>query len=362
MDKPFLSTVTWNVKPLSILLDLESCGEIAHVPQLARFPSPAAIFGAKEAECVALVDKHASPAVRQLFHLIKERCETTSLRELMAADDGGLADDRKVGMLGYLAEAMLAEDHVSPREDWDVDRKELNVRRVKKDFFILRWGTPWVVDQEKAPLLALKRFIGLTASGSYGNLPVYKRVLGIQEPVKTVSTKPIDFKRLAGKTAEGRDIHGFFLVNLSGGEVKVNHVGIDPERIAGPLPDFAIIEFGEGAAFWWHTRGARSYFPPGTWPGRPRVFLGRSRARRAEVHPVNDVASQTRSKRGRQSEADAELKIQAEQPLSKKPRSSTKPPSSRKLLLRKLPSSRKPPFSRKPRVLHTASGRSPTLL
>lgn len=31
--------------------------------------------------------------------------------------------------------------------------------------------------------------------------------------------------------------------------------------VVGPLPDFAVIETGKAAVFWWHTEGSINYLP-----------------------------------------------------------------------------------------------------
>lgn len=92
-------------------------------------------FGSQGEECVALVDQTASPAVKELFHLIKsERERHHHLRDVMAGDEDGLAEGREFGMVAYIDEADLAEDYVEPRTDWDASRPVLHLKRVEDAF------------------------------------------------------------------------------------------------------------------------------------------------------------------------------------------------------------------------------------
>lgn len=135
----------WQTEDLCLALDLHTAGDVVPLPEFAPIPSPVANFGSQEEACVALVDETASPAVKELFHLIKsEREKNPQFRDAMARDEDGLAEYGKYGLVGYIDEAETAQDGVGPRTDWDVSRRVLQLKRVE-DVFILRVsGCPYL--------------------------------------------------------------------------------------------------------------------------------------------------------------------------------------------------------------------------
>ena len=44
-------------------------------------------------------------------------------------------------------------------------------------------------------------------------------------------------------------------------DVAINGFHVDQNRIAGPLPDFAVVEVERQSYFWWRTADALDYVP-----------------------------------------------------------------------------------------------------
>jgi hypothetical protein len=81
---------------------------------------------------------------------------------------------------------------------------------------------------------------------------------------------------------EGRELYFIFNIGPSARPLKVNGVRIDPGKIAGPLPPFAVIQTaGDHVGFWWGVGGSR--YVPGQ-PLEPRKFLYPG-----EPHPARPV-------------------------------------------------------------------------
>ncbi|CAD6576699.1 MAG: hypothetical protein ASARMPREDX12_007977 [Alectoria sarmentosa] len=53
----------------------------------------------------------------------------------------------------------------------------------------------------------------------------------------------------------------YFVVNKGLGLLSINGVCVDPTVIAGPLPDFAVLESDHFSIFWWRTAAALDYMP-----------------------------------------------------------------------------------------------------
>lgn len=53
----------------------------------------------------------------------------------------------------------------------------------------------------------------------------------------------------------------YFVVNKGLGLLSINGICVDPTVIAGPLPDFAVLESGHFSIFWWRTAAALDYMP-----------------------------------------------------------------------------------------------------
>ncbi|KAI9784863.1 MAG: hypothetical protein M1816_000708 [Peltula sp. TS41687] len=224
---------SWNVVDLAIALRWEAVRDIVPVPE-APIPSPVAQWGSQtqEEECLALVAEIASPPVKKLFELVKTQRERYYLLRGVGPEEEA-AGNEKVGIVAYMDEADTAEDGDGPRTDWDEPRPALHMKKVRE----------WCVFRVDA------------------KEPLYHLPPGTSTPVVSRLTTPIDIRRLDGATDDDRLTHGYFLVNLSKTTITVNKMGIRPNRIAGPLPEFAVMEVGEAAALWWHNMYSGDFIP-----------------------------------------------------------------------------------------------------
>ncbi len=66
---------------------------------------------------------------------------------------------------------------------------------------------------------------------------------------------------LNGTSPAGKAITDFFVLNSSHTSLRINGVLFNPNTLVGPLPDFAVIEVGKAAVFWWHTDESLDYVP-----------------------------------------------------------------------------------------------------
>ena len=62
------------------------------------------------------------------------------------------------------------------------------------------------------------------------------------------------------RNSETGDVE-YFVVNQSSNFISINGIDVDPTVRAGPLPDFAVLEFGQFSIFWWRTAAALDYMP-----------------------------------------------------------------------------------------------------
>ena len=106
---------------------------------------------------------------------------------------------------------------------------------------------------------------------SDANEPLFQLNQELNTPQITRLTTPLDIRRLSGTTNQGEELHEYFVVNLSPMSIHINNLVIRPQNVAGPLPEFAFIEFGDAAAFWWHSRNALEYVPAVMPPVRNKV-------------------------------------------------------------------------------------------
>ncbi len=66
---------------------------------------------------------------------------------------------------------------------------------------------------------------------------------------------------LRGQSAAGKALTGYFVLNTSDIPLRINRLLCKQNSLLGPLPDFAVIEVGDNAVFWWHTDDSLDYCP-----------------------------------------------------------------------------------------------------
>ena len=91
--------------------------------------------------------------------------------------------------------------------------------------------------------------------------PTYHQLPAHRGKVLSRLSSPLDIRRLTGTGLAGEAIIGFFILNSSHTTLRVNGMRCDPTSLVGPLPEFAVIEIGEAAVFWWHSAEGVDYRP-----------------------------------------------------------------------------------------------------
>lgn len=71
----------------------------------------------------------------------------------------------------------------------------------------------------------------------------------------------LEIRRLPSTNSAGATSQCFFIFNLANAFLRVNGVMYGTGAVVGPLPDFAVIEAGKAAVFWWHTDNSIEYLP-----------------------------------------------------------------------------------------------------
>lgn len=75
---------------------------------------------------------------------------------------------------------------------------------------------------------------------------------------KSEGDKVVDIRRVRSfKTGETE----YFVINQELNFLSINGTVVEPTVIAGPLPDFAVLETGHKSIFWWRTAAAMDYMP-----------------------------------------------------------------------------------------------------
>lgn len=72
------------------------------------------------------------------------------------------------------------------------------------------------------------------------------------------ASSSLELRRLS---VDNDDSYGFFITNGSLAPLFVNGISIGMNMVAGPLPDFAVIEAEDVVFFWWCTLQGISYIP-----------------------------------------------------------------------------------------------------
>ena len=77
---------------------------------------------------------------------------------------------------------------------------------------------------------------------------------------KSTAGKTINFLRHYNSSTGEYD---YYMMPHNLDDVVINGVYVDRYRIAGPLPDFAVLELEQCSYFWWRTADALEYVPVG---------------------------------------------------------------------------------------------------
>ena len=97
----------------------------------------------------------------------------------------------------------------------------------------------------------------------------------------------------------------WFLVNIRQKALRINNQQIPSRAVAGPLPNFAVIEFDESAIFWWRDKNALDYQPvKGPQPRTKKPAKGKAKKANTRAHE-DPIESKTKV---------AEAKTQAKVP------------------------------------------------
>ncbi len=84
-------------------------------------------------------------------------------------------------------------------------------------------------------------------------------------------TSSLELRRLS---LHDEDRYGFFITNGSLAPLFVNGISIGMNMVAGPLPDFAVIEAEDTALFWWCTVEGVEFIPKNLPMGNVYLFSG----------------------------------------------------------------------------------------
>ncbi|KAI9884232.1 MAG: G4 quadruplex nucleic acid binding protein [Watsoniomyces obsoletus] len=242
--------VAWRARLLRICISGtdQSQSTLLGIPLQRFIPSPVCETARNWDNVIKpFLQSYYPPSILELYKACQDEQENFDLHRMMGVGEETLYDDRRYGFVAFLDEASTKEDSFEPRTDWDASRPELVYKRVVSDFLIRT---------------------------KLHTVPHYRTLEGSNVPVLSSLSSCLDIRRLPGLLPNGRWIWGFFIVNLTTVDVIVNGVPVKPGRLAGPLPNFAVFQWNNSAAFWWHSLSARDYAPDGILKAQPYIARG----------------------------------------------------------------------------------------
>ncbi|KZF23313.1 hypothetical protein L228DRAFT_267322 [Xylona heveae TC161] len=225
--------VKWDISSLKTAFP--KLPSIRPIPRNCAFPSPVGkqVIGG-DGRLLSMVKQRfsSSEAVARLFDEIValERGSGGSIRKEMLSGNGSDLDGPRLKSQSLVGFVAYLEDSGA-----DATWKEKKVWREKV------WEDYTLQIMLDEPLRMVR------AAG--------------QEPILARLFTFLDIRLFSGTSPDGARSVGFFIVNFSHAPIKANGVLILPGGISGPLPEFALIQCGSKAVFWWLTPKSMDYVP-----------------------------------------------------------------------------------------------------
>ena len=245
----------WNTTQLPVLYNANRNRVLRQKPYHGAIappiPSPLSNINSNQIDSIDFSSYHTPPLVHSLFRAVVQHktswTDGTNLREV--ALNIFRAKTQEVGLICYFSRK---HHHKTTANDLGNDDQPL-------------------VTQSPAPLVVCElviRSILLDLSPGFAEptedplrSPGIFHAHGRDAPVLDI--RKVDQATVGGSPGSPQKSAGYFVVNTAPAPFFLNGDNILRDWVAGPLPEFTVIETGDTVLFWWGSEAAVDYSPSG---------------------------------------------------------------------------------------------------